>query len=167
MHLSDERMIVILLVGVAAGYLAGRFARGSGSGLVGDAAVGIVGALIANWPSRGFDWLERLIALSNFPRRGATFEMLLPRQDPPKHLLRRSDIRLSWRHPTKRRARPRPRKTPAIRPPPQRLRRQRLAAICRRCDTRLQLSGAFAGRTPSPFGQPKLRPQPIGDTIAT
>jgi hypothetical protein len=41
-HLSDERMIVILLVGVAAGYLAGRFARGSGSGLVGDAAVGIV-----------------------------------------------------------------------------------------------------------------------------
>ena len=49
MHLSDERLIVILLVGVAAGYLAGRFARGSGSGLVGDAAVGIVGALIANW----------------------------------------------------------------------------------------------------------------------
>jgi uncharacterized membrane protein YeaQ/YmgE (transglycosylase-associated protein family) len=48
-HLSDERLIVILLVGVAAGYLAGRFARGSGSGLVGDAAVGIVGALIANW----------------------------------------------------------------------------------------------------------------------
>ena len=73
-------MIVILLVGVAAGYLAGRFARGSGSGLVGDAAVGIVGALIANWPSRGFDWLERLIALSNFPKRGATFEMLLPRR---------------------------------------------------------------------------------------
>jgi uncharacterized membrane protein YeaQ/YmgE (transglycosylase-associated protein family) len=47
-HLSDERMIVLLLVGVAAGYLAGRFARGAGSGLVGDAAVGIVGALIAN-----------------------------------------------------------------------------------------------------------------------
>ena len=34
-------MIVILLVGVAAGYLAGSFARGSGSGLVGDTAVGI------------------------------------------------------------------------------------------------------------------------------
>ena len=33
MHLSDERMIVILLVGVAAGYLAGRFAHGSGSGV--------------------------------------------------------------------------------------------------------------------------------------
>ena len=49
MHLSDERMTVILLVGVAAGYLASKFDRGSGSGLVGDAAVGIVGALIANW----------------------------------------------------------------------------------------------------------------------
>ena len=43
MHLSNERLIVILLVGVAAGYLAGRVVRGSGFGLVGDAAVGIVG----------------------------------------------------------------------------------------------------------------------------
>jgi uncharacterized membrane protein YeaQ/YmgE (transglycosylase-associated protein family) len=39
-------MIVILLVGVAAGYLAGEIARGSGPGLIGDAAIGIVGALI-------------------------------------------------------------------------------------------------------------------------
>ena len=49
MHLSNERMIVILLVGVAAGFLASRVARGSGAGLVGDAAIGVVGALIANW----------------------------------------------------------------------------------------------------------------------
>jgi uncharacterized membrane protein YeaQ/YmgE (transglycosylase-associated protein family) len=42
-------MIVILLVGVAAGFLVGKVARGSGAGLVGDAAIGIVGALIANW----------------------------------------------------------------------------------------------------------------------
>jgi uncharacterized membrane protein YeaQ/YmgE (transglycosylase-associated protein family) len=42
-------MIVILLVGVAVGFLASRVARGSAAGLVGDAAVGIVGALIANW----------------------------------------------------------------------------------------------------------------------
>ena len=49
MHLSNERMIVILLVGAAAGFLASRVARGSGAGLVGEAAIGVVGALIANW----------------------------------------------------------------------------------------------------------------------
>jgi uncharacterized membrane protein YeaQ/YmgE (transglycosylase-associated protein family) len=42
-------MIIILLVGVAAGYLASRIARGSGAGLAGDAAIGIVGALIGDW----------------------------------------------------------------------------------------------------------------------
>ena len=49
MHLSDERMIVILLVGVAAGWLIGKVVRGNGFGLVGDAAIGIVGALIGDW----------------------------------------------------------------------------------------------------------------------
>ena len=49
MHLSNERMIVILLVGIAAGYLVGRIVRGAGFGLVGDSAVGIVGALIGDW----------------------------------------------------------------------------------------------------------------------
>ncbi len=55
MHYSDERMIVILLVGGAAGYLVGRVMRGSGFGLVGDAAVGIVGALIGVWLLPRFD----------------------------------------------------------------------------------------------------------------
>ena len=49
MHFSDERMIVILLVGIVAGWLIGRIVRGAGFGLVGDAAVGIVGALIGEW----------------------------------------------------------------------------------------------------------------------
>ena len=49
MRLSAELLIIILLVGVAVGYLAGRTVRGSGFGLVGDAAVGIVGALLGNW----------------------------------------------------------------------------------------------------------------------
>jgi uncharacterized membrane protein YeaQ/YmgE (transglycosylase-associated protein family) len=42
-------MIVILLVGAAVSYLAGRVIRGSGFGVVGDAAIGIVGALVGNW----------------------------------------------------------------------------------------------------------------------
>jgi len=48
-HLSDERLIVILLVGGVAGWLIDRVVRGAGFGLVGDAAVGIVGALIGEW----------------------------------------------------------------------------------------------------------------------
>ena len=49
MHLSNERMIVILAVGAVAGWLIGKALRGNGFGLVGDGAVGIVGALIGDW----------------------------------------------------------------------------------------------------------------------
>jgi uncharacterized membrane protein YeaQ/YmgE (transglycosylase-associated protein family) len=49
MHLSDQGLIVILVVGIIAGWLAGKIVRGSGFGLVGDAAIGIVGALIGDW----------------------------------------------------------------------------------------------------------------------
>src|SRR3984957_4151072 len=49
LHLSNERMIVILAVGALAGWLIGKVLRGNGFGLVGDAAVGIVGALIGDW----------------------------------------------------------------------------------------------------------------------
>ena len=49
MHLSNERMIVILAVGAVAGWVIGKVLRGNGFGLVGDAAVGIVGALIGDW----------------------------------------------------------------------------------------------------------------------
>jgi uncharacterized membrane protein YeaQ/YmgE (transglycosylase-associated protein family) len=49
MHLSDQGLIVILVVGLIAGWLAGKIVRGSGFGLVGDAAIGIVGALIGDW----------------------------------------------------------------------------------------------------------------------
>jgi uncharacterized membrane protein YeaQ/YmgE (transglycosylase-associated protein family) len=49
LHLSNERMIVILAVGALAGWLIGKVLRGNGFGLVGDAAIGIVGALIGDW----------------------------------------------------------------------------------------------------------------------
>jgi len=49
MHLSDQGLIVILVVGLVAGWLAGKIVRGNGLGLVGDAAIGIVGALIGDW----------------------------------------------------------------------------------------------------------------------
>jgi uncharacterized membrane protein YeaQ/YmgE (transglycosylase-associated protein family) len=49
MHLSDQGLIIILVVGLIAGWLAGKVVRGNGFGLVGDAAIGIVGALIGDW----------------------------------------------------------------------------------------------------------------------
>ena len=49
MHLSNERLLVILIVGLVAGWLAGKIVRGAGFGLIGDLFIGIVGAFIGNW----------------------------------------------------------------------------------------------------------------------
>ena len=46
----DVQSIVIwLIVGAIAGWLAGMVVKGGGFGLIGDIIVGIVGALIAGW----------------------------------------------------------------------------------------------------------------------
>ncbi len=44
-----DSLIVLLLVGVIAGWLAGKIVRGSGFGLIGDIVVGVVGAFIGAW----------------------------------------------------------------------------------------------------------------------
>src|SRR5689334_1054513 len=49
MHLSNESLLVILFVGLVAGWLAGKIMRGSGFGLIGDLIVGIIGAFIGDW----------------------------------------------------------------------------------------------------------------------
>ncbi len=49
MQLSNEGILVILFVGLVAGWLAGRIVRGTGFGIVGDILVGIAGALVANY----------------------------------------------------------------------------------------------------------------------
>ena len=49
MYLSGESLAIILLVGLIAGWLAGRIVTGGGLGLIADIAVGIVGALIGSW----------------------------------------------------------------------------------------------------------------------
>jgi uncharacterized membrane protein YeaQ/YmgE (transglycosylase-associated protein family) len=48
-HLSNESLLVILIVGLVAGWLAGKIVRGAGFGLIGDLVVGIVGAFIGDW----------------------------------------------------------------------------------------------------------------------
>ena len=47
--MSAESLLVILLVGLIAGWLAGQIVRGTGYGLVADLCLGIVGALIGSW----------------------------------------------------------------------------------------------------------------------
>jgi uncharacterized membrane protein YeaQ/YmgE (transglycosylase-associated protein family) len=49
MNMSGESLLVILLVGIIAGWLAGQIVRGAGFGLVGDLLIGIVGAFIGSW----------------------------------------------------------------------------------------------------------------------
>jgi uncharacterized membrane protein YeaQ/YmgE (transglycosylase-associated protein family) len=49
MNLSGESLLVILLVGLVAGWLAGKIVTGWGFGLIGDIAIGMVGALVGSW----------------------------------------------------------------------------------------------------------------------
>ena len=49
MYFSTESLLVIILVGIVAGWLAGKVVRGAGFGLIGDLVVGIAGAFVAAW----------------------------------------------------------------------------------------------------------------------
>ncbi len=49
MYLSQESLLVIVFVGLVAGWLAGHIVRGTGFGLFGDIIIGIVGAFIGDW----------------------------------------------------------------------------------------------------------------------
>jgi uncharacterized membrane protein YeaQ/YmgE (transglycosylase-associated protein family) len=47
--MSLTGLIWFLLVGLIAGWLAGRVMRGGGFGVVGDMIVGVIGALLGGW----------------------------------------------------------------------------------------------------------------------
>lgn len=44
-----DSLIIMLIVGAAAGWLAGQIVKGYGYGLVGNIAIGIVGAVVAGY----------------------------------------------------------------------------------------------------------------------
>jgi uncharacterized membrane protein YeaQ/YmgE (transglycosylase-associated protein family) len=79
--MSGESLIVILLVGVIAGWLAGQIVRGTGFGLIGDLVVGIIGALIGNWllPRLGVQLGAGIIALIVDATIGAIVLLLVVR----------------------------------------------------------------------------------------
>jgi uncharacterized membrane protein YeaQ/YmgE (transglycosylase-associated protein family) len=49
MHMSGESLLLVLVVGIIAGWLAGQIVHGTGFGFVGDLLIGIVGAFIGAW----------------------------------------------------------------------------------------------------------------------
>jgi uncharacterized membrane protein YeaQ/YmgE (transglycosylase-associated protein family) len=65
--MTAEGIIIMLVIGAVAGWLAGLIVQGIGFGLIGNIVVGIVGALIAGWLlpklgiSLGSGWVRDII----------------------------------------------------------------------------------------------------------
>ena len=81
MHLSSQSLLVIIIVGIVAGWLAGRVMEGGGFGLVGDLLVGLVGAFIGDWllPRLGIHLGTGIVALIMNAFIGAVVLLLILR----------------------------------------------------------------------------------------
>jgi uncharacterized membrane protein YeaQ/YmgE (transglycosylase-associated protein family) len=49
MYIEPHGLIILLVVGLVAGWLAGKIWRGAGFGIIGDIVIGIIGAFIGSW----------------------------------------------------------------------------------------------------------------------
>lgn len=47
--MQGTNLLYFLLIGLAAGWLAGKVMKGSGYGLIGDLIIGVVGAFLGGW----------------------------------------------------------------------------------------------------------------------
>ena len=81
MYLSSEGLIVILFVGLVAGWLAGKIVRGTGFGIIGDIVVGIIGAFISSWlfPRLGFHLGTGIVSEIVYSAIGAIILLLIVR----------------------------------------------------------------------------------------
>jgi uncharacterized membrane protein YeaQ/YmgE (transglycosylase-associated protein family) len=81
MYISGESLIVILFVGLVAGWLAGKIVRGAGFGIIGDIVIGIIGAFIASWlfPRLGIHIGAGLISEIIYSAIGAILLLLVVR----------------------------------------------------------------------------------------
>jgi uncharacterized membrane protein YeaQ/YmgE (transglycosylase-associated protein family) len=79
MDMSTESILVILFVGIVAGWLAGKVVRGAGFGLLGDFVVGIVGAFIATFlfPRLGIHLGSGIVSEIIFSALGAIILLLI------------------------------------------------------------------------------------------
>ena len=81
MSLSNESILVILVVGIVAGWLAGKVVRGTGFGLIGDLLVGVAGALVASWlfPRLGIHLGSGMVSEIIYSALGAIILLLIVR----------------------------------------------------------------------------------------
>ena len=49
MYMSSESLLIIIVVGLIAGWLAGQIVQGTGFGLIGDLFIGVAGAFVGGW----------------------------------------------------------------------------------------------------------------------
>ena len=47
--MNFEHLIIFLIIGTVAGFLAGKIMKGSGYGLIGDLICGVIGSFIGTW----------------------------------------------------------------------------------------------------------------------
>jgi len=76
-----EAILIILVVGAVAGWLAGLIVRGAGFGLIGDIIIGIIGAFIAGWlfPRLGIHIMSGMIGAIINATIGAVILLLVIR----------------------------------------------------------------------------------------
>jgi uncharacterized membrane protein YeaQ/YmgE (transglycosylase-associated protein family) len=81
MYLSNQGLLVILFVGLVAGWLAGKIVQGTGFGIIGDILVGIAGALVASllFPKLGIHLGTGLISEVIYSAIGAVLLLLIVR----------------------------------------------------------------------------------------
>ena len=81
MQISNEGILVILFVGLVAGWLAGKIVRGTGFGIIGDILVGIAGALVASYlfPKLGIHLGTGLLSKILYSAIGAILLLLIVR----------------------------------------------------------------------------------------
>ena len=81
MYISNEGILVILFVGLVAGWLAGKVVRGTGVGLIGDILAGIAGALVASFlfPKLGIRLGTGLVSEIIYSAIGAVILLLVVR----------------------------------------------------------------------------------------
>jgi uncharacterized membrane protein YeaQ/YmgE (transglycosylase-associated protein family) len=81
MHMSNERLLIIMMVGLLAGWLAGQIVQRTGFGILGDLLIGIIGAFIGSWllPQLGIHLGLGIIAVIINATLGAVVLLLIIR----------------------------------------------------------------------------------------
>ena len=65
--MSAEQLIVLLIIGAVAGWIAGLIIKGGGFGIIGNIIVGVLGAVLGGWLfgvlgiSVGGEWAGRIV----------------------------------------------------------------------------------------------------------